>query len=54
MTVENEQKLVEAKQKLLHAIAPCFEDAPCYPLEELLKIHGMYRKLADTKNVALM
>ena len=54
MTVENEQKIVEAKQKLLHAVAPCFEDAPCYPLEELLKIHGMYRKLADTKNVALM
>lgn len=35
-----------------HRSVPYFEDAPCYPVEKLVKLHGMRRRMMEEKDPA--
>ncbi len=39
-------------EQALHRSVPFFEDAPCYPAEKLVKLHGMRRNMLEEKDPA--
>ncbi len=40
---------LEKKQKMMHQLAAVFEDAPCYPREQVLKLQGLNNQLRAAK-----
>ena len=48
--ISNDQELLQQKQELMHRAVTFFEDAPCYPLDEVLSLQGIHQQLYSIKN----